>query len=467
MHTPPIIALFATVAFIFYLFRRDSREGPNVTRAFWLPLIWMLLICSRSVVQWLNLFGFPIGAQSMEEGNPLDAFVYFALIAAGIYILNKRQVSLSEVFRNNGWLMAFLVYCLISIAWSDFPFVAFKRWIKILGHPVMVLVLFTEPAPEEALIRLMKRSAYILVPLSIMFIKYYPEYGRSFDEWTGQPLNLGIMGDKNQLGWVCMILGFFYLWHLLKTLNTEKSKARRNELILTAAFIYMVWWLLSKADSATSLFSLLIGTVVMLILGRRFVNKNALGTYALLVVFALVVGEFVFGIFEYIVDLSGHDATISGRSQLWSELLAFHSNPIFGTGFESFWLGDRLRTLWATHWWHPNEAHNGYLETYLNLGLIGLFLLLGLIVAAFRKIHVEMLSNFELGRFRMGFLAAVIVYNWTESSFKGLSPIWFVFYMIAMSCPEPELTPIEESSEIPHSEEEIEVAYYRGSTRDL
>ena len=122
------------------------------------------------------------GAASVEEGSPLDAWFYFALIAAGFCVLNKRQVRLSEIVRNNAWLIVFLLYCFISIVWSDFPFVAFKRWIKILGHPIMALIVLTEPDPEEALIRLMKRCAYVVVPVSILFIKYYPELGRSFDD---------------------------------------------------------------------------------------------------------------------------------------------------------------------------------------------------------------------------------------------------------------------------------------------
>src|SRR5437667_5215243 len=188
MHLPPIVALFLTVAFIVFLFRRDICERPNITGALWLPLIWMLLIGSRSPTQWLSLGGFMQGA-SREEGNPLDAWIYFTLIAAGFYVLNRREVSLSEVVRNNGWLMAFLLYCFIAISWSDFPFIAFKRWIKILGHPVMVLILFTESDPQQAIVRLMKRSAYVLVPMSILFIKYYPELGRGFDNWTGASMN--------------------------------------------------------------------------------------------------------------------------------------------------------------------------------------------------------------------------------------------------------------------------------------
>ncbi|HTE90033.1 MAG TPA: hypothetical protein VK639_13820, partial [Terriglobales bacterium] len=119
LHLSPTIALLFTIGFIIFLFRRDFREQPDVTSALWLPVIWMLLIGSRSVVQWLAVFGVPIG-RSVEEGNPLDALVYFMLIAAGFGILNQRQISLADVFRHNGWLMAFLIYCFIAIAWSDY-----------------------------------------------------------------------------------------------------------------------------------------------------------------------------------------------------------------------------------------------------------------------------------------------------------------------------------------------------------
>ena len=88
--------------------------------------------------------------------------------------------------------------------------------------------------------------------------------------------------------------------------------------------------------------------------------------------------------------------------------------------------------------WKGNQAHNGYLETYLTLGLIGLFVLVGWIIATFRKIRLELLRNFEFGRFRLGFLMAVIAYNWTEAAFKNISVIWFVFCLIALDYSQPE-----------------------------
>jgi len=106
---PPPVATLLTLGFIVLLFRRDIRERPNVTGALWIPLIWMLIICSRQPSGWLDTFGLHSGAVTLEEGSPLDACIYFALIAAGGYVLTKRHTQLSKIIRNNQWLTIFFV----------------------------------------------------------------------------------------------------------------------------------------------------------------------------------------------------------------------------------------------------------------------------------------------------------------------------------------------------------------------
>ncbi len=462
LQLPPSVASWLTVGLIIFLFRRDIRERPDVTGALWLPLIWLIITCSRGLSLWLNVFGFPVsGGTSVEEGSPLDAWFFFILIAAGLYVLSKKGVRLSEIVGNNQWLTIFLLYCLVSIIWSDFPFVAFKRWIKILGHPIMALIILTEPNLEEAVTRLLKRCAYVVVPVSILFIKYYPQLGRGFDVWTGEPWNTGITTDKNALGADCLILGLFFFWYLLQTWKTERGPWRRNELRLTIGFLIGIWWLLSQAHSATSTTSLLIGVLVVVFVGIRSVNKNLIGTYMLAALVLFAVAELIFGISGRFSEALGRGSGLSGRTLLWTELLKLDTNPIFGTGFESFWLGKRPEKLEGIFFFVPNQAHNGYLETYLTLGSIGVFLLLGLFVATFRKIRLELFRNFEWGRYRLGFLAAVILYNWTEAAFKTVNPIWFVFYLIALDYPRAYVT-VEESSIVAKSDEDREFAYVEG-----
>jgi len=461
MHLSPPIAALLTVGFIVFLFRRDFREKHDATGALWIPLIWFLIICSRQPSEWLNTFGFQAGGTSVEEGSPFDACVYFTLIAAGLYVLSKRHVQFSVIIRQNQWLTIFLIFCFLSIVWSDFPFVAFKRWLKVLGHPIMALVVLTEPDPLEALTRLMKRCAYVIVPVSILFIKYYPELGRAFDFWTGAAVNIGITTNKNTLGGDCLILGFFFFWHLLQTWSREPGKPRRNELFLTGGFLLAIWWLFSMAHSSTSEVSLFVGMLIVVLLGLRVVDKKFIGTYLIVGVLALAAAEWAFGIYANMLQLLGKDPTLTDRTLLWTELLKVQINPLFGAGFESFWLGDRFRKFAESRWWEPNQAHNGYLETYLNLGLVGLILLVVLLIATFWKSRRELFRDFGLGRFRLGFLAAVVAYNWTEAAFKNISAIWFVFYIIALDYRQPEFESFETIQTF-HKEEDERLVYAEG-----
>ena|SRR5581483_45904 len=455
MHLPPPIAALLTIGFILFLYRRDVRQKHDVTGALWVPLVWMLIICSRQPSEWLNTFGFQSGAITLEEGSPFDASVYFSLILAGAYVLKRRHVQLSEIIRNNQWLTIFFVYCFLAIFWSDFPFVAFKRWIKVLGHPIMALIVLTEPNPMQALISLMKRCAYVIVPVSILFLKYYPEYGRAFDVWSGAAINTGISLNKNALGADCLILGFFFFWYFLQVRASERGRERRHELFLAGGFLLMTWWLLSRAHSSTSLVSLLIAILIVLVLGLRFVDKRFIGTYLIITAISLILAEWAFGIYANAIQLLGKDATLTDRTLLWADLLKVEINPILGAGFESFWLGERFREFAASRWWAPNQAHNGYLETYLNLGLVGLVLLIVLLIATFWKGRRELFINFEFGRYRLGFLLAVIAYNWTEAAFKNISPMWFVFYLIALDYPQRDVETIEESVTIDSLEGEL------------
>ena len=82
-----------------------------------------------------------------------------------------------------------------------------------------------------------------------------------------------------------------------------------------------------------------------------------------------------------------------------------------------------------------NEAHNGYLETYLNLGYIGVAITAATLLATYGKARRELLDHFEFGRFRLAYLIAFILYNWTEAAFRMNCFPFFMFFVIAIDYP--------------------------------
>ena len=429
------LALFATFAFIAILFVRDVRGKPDVTGALWLPFLWVVIgPGTRFLSQWLDILGFHVGGVDVEDGSPLDAAFFSALIAAGMYVLYKRRVNFSRFLRNNRWVTIYLVYCLLAVVWSDFPFVGLKRWIKLLGDPVMALIVLTEPDLAEALVTLIKRAAFVMLPLSICFIKYFPNLGRTFDYWSGAPSNTGITTNKNLLGFDLWILGTVLFWHSLQVLKWQRSRARRNELYLCAGLLGMNLWLFKMAQSETSLMAFLLGAMIMLFLGFRWVNPRQVGAYLVAGIAFVAIAGFGCGLYGDFIHLLGRNTTLTGRTDIWQMLWHWDINPVVGTGFESFWLGERR---WQVQSILPalNEAHNGYLETYLNLGMLGVAITVGMLLATYAKARRELFNDFEFGRLRLSYFFAFIVYNWTEAAFRLDDFPFFMFFIIAIDYP--------------------------------
>jgi exopolysaccharide production protein ExoQ len=432
---PPTLALVLTLGFIAFLFWREFRADPNVSRALWIPFLWMFIIASRPVSQWLGIFGLGGGgAAAVEEGSSLDAFVYLTLMTLGAIVLNKRRVSVGQIIAENKWLCLFILYCFLAVFWADFPLSAGKRWIKTLGNPIMALIVLSEPDVKQALVRVVRWNAYLLLPISILWIKYFPSLGRTTEEW-GAMLNRGVAEGKNGLGAICLTLGLVFLWYSLQVLRSEKTKQRRNELLWMGGLWLMEAYCLRKAHSSTSTITLLLSSAVMLALGLRFVDKRRIGLYAVSGIVLFIIAQSVFDVYGIVVNASGHSPTIEGRGRLWAYLLSNSTSPILGAGFESYWLGPRLQDVWSRpeFWWHPTQAHNGYVEAYINLGVIGLLLLVGLLVVTFVRCRQALLNDFEWGRFSVCYLLALIVHNWTEAGFKGLSVGFFLFFVIAIN----------------------------------
>src|SRR3954466_13459320 len=168
---PPTVALLLCTLFVLYLLRFDRKVAPSVSSTLWLPTAWLLCVSSRSLDAWLGMSG------DRMSGGILDPFFQTGLFVMGLTILVRRRLNWSEVFRDNAWLIALLGYMFVSIVWSDLPARSLRSWIKEVVAFTMALVVIIQPSPVQALESVFRRTIYILIPYSILLVKYYPALG--------------------------------------------------------------------------------------------------------------------------------------------------------------------------------------------------------------------------------------------------------------------------------------------------
>ena len=211
----PSAALIVCIAGIGGLFYLDRDKSLRTSKALWLPVIWLWILGSRPVSVWLGLNPATADPAAVLEGSPFDAGVFAALLAVGIIVLISRKRRTSSCLKASLPVIVYFGYCLLSVCWSDFPDVAFKRWIKAIGDLVMVLIVVTDAEPVAALRRLFSRVGFILLPISVVLIKYYGDLGRGYDP-DGRPMNTGVTTNKNTLGVITIcylarrVVGFPY-----------------------------------------------------------------------------------------------------------------------------------------------------------------------------------------------------------------------------------------------------------------
>lgn len=431
---PSQIALIICILIIFYLFWEDRKGTVGVSKAIWLPIIWMLLGGSRYVSQWLNLSSTEFSADSILKGSPVDRFVFTVLIIGGVVVLIRRRLNWKKIFIQNSWIWLFFIFGVISFFWSDYPLVSFKRWIKSLGNVVMVLVILSEHRPYAAFGIILRRFAFILLPLSVLFIKYYPELGRTYH--MGIPSVTGVAFQKNGLGQICLLTGTYFSWVLILRRKVKHSYLHNMHYSIYLLILPMIFWLLYKANSATSTVCLITAITIFLVGTHSIMIKNPhrILYFSLALVILFLALEYLFSVKDIILALLGKSQDLTSRVPIWQELRSMAVNPLLGSGFESFWLGERRRIMFE-EWGKIEQAHNGYLDMYLHLGMVGLLLIFGWFVSGMNKVRNYLLIDYSTGILRFSLIVIVALYNYTEATFYGVNNIWIIFMLAIMSIP--------------------------------
>jgi exopolysaccharide production protein ExoQ len=434
---PPILASILYTIGIIGLFYLDKDKKGWVSKSLWIPTVWLFFCLSRSPSEWLGINAPVDVASTYVDGSPLDGAVFEILELLALIVVFTRRKKLGSFLRNNWAIGLFFLYAGLSICWSDYPFVTLKHWIKGIGDVMMVLIVLTEPNVTDAIERLFTRLGFLLLPLSILFIKYYPQIGRQLTlSWTMDPV--GVAMQKNSLGELCDVLGLALLWRFRRAFNDRENPNRKRRMLAIGSLLAMVVWLLWMCNSMTSICALSMASIVMLLSTRPAFRRSPARVYLLIVVLLAVT---IYGLFFQssgtLIQSLGRNPTLTGRTDIWQVVVTVPSNRMVGAGYESFWLGPRLKIMWdAFPGLKLNEAHNGYIEILISLGWTGEVLLGLLIVTGFQKIISCLRSDPDLGSLRIAFFLSAIVTGLTEAAFRMMGPPWIVF-LLASAAPMP------------------------------
>ncbi|MFO1305229.1 MAG: O-antigen ligase family protein [Burkholderiales bacterium] len=416
------LVCFTGIAGLLWL---DGKRPEGVSKAVWIPFLWIFFAGSRFASQWWDL-GSPevMGAEEYSDGSPMDRNVFLALMLGGVWMLRGRQIDWSALVKRNAWLVLFFAFAMISVTWADEPLVAFKRWTKAFGNVIMALILVTEKRPSEALGFVLRRLGYVLLPLSILFIRYFPDLGRAYH--MGQPMFTGVTFQKNSLGQLCLIVGVYVAWRLLVQRVRPPLASGTAQTVALIALVAMLAWLLYMAQSATAIALMLSIIAFFLLVRLRAFRKRPsrlLVAGIFLAALVVVLEQFV-ELKDDIIRMLGREPDLTERTPIWDLVLGLVTHPWIGAGYESFWTGGRMNEIWTRLGVNLIQSHNGYIDLYLSLGYIGVALLALAIVSGLAKAQKHLRIDYEGSTLRMSIIFIAVGYNYTEAAFKPLNNIF-------------------------------------------
>lgn len=431
--SPKIALAFCTI-FVLFLLSLDRKQFPEASLALWMPSIWFLMATSKPLGAW---FGIGIGG---EQGSVIDRSVLIMLFVLGLLVVVKRKINIIDVLKQNSSVILLLGFMLISILWSDIAFVSFKRWTRNIIVIYMGLIIASEDDPRQALQCIFRRMIYVHIPFSFILIRYFSHLGRAYGRWSGELMWIGVSSQKNGLAFLCTLSLFYFAWTFMRRLQDRDKPVVWYQKYIEILIVFLSLYLFMGPNrtftySATALVVLIIGisSLAGFFLLKKFnirVGANILTIFIAAIILYGTALPFIghLTLFDPSQAL-GRDSTLTDRATVWGNLLPFAiQKPILGHGFGGFWTDAKRASYYF-------PAHNGYLETILDTGLIGLIFLSIFLISNCRKAQSLMSRDLDWGALWFCFLLMAVTRNMTESVVTSLSeaiPAVLLFLLISL-----------------------------------
>lgn len=298
-------------------------------------------------------------------GYGLTALLFTAI---GVLIVRHRATIFQMAVKFKV-LTGLALLAVLSVFWSQEP-----ERSALFGASYLLLTLFgyylVQRFEVEQLKTLIMITGTIIASLSVIMIVVAPGLGITHGADTARAGAWnGIFIDRTSAG---KCLTFLISPVLVRYPGTKSTIAR-------VGYLVALGFLILQARALTSLIAvagyMLCISVLKVVRKHRLQQSRPL--HIISVLFLVALGGCVLVCTSFILPALGRDVSLTGRTDVWAAVInCIADRPLLGYGFYAFWLGlhgESAVVLRTTRWFF-GYAHNGLLEIWLQLGIIGVIL---------------------------------------------------------------------------------------------
>lgn len=341
------------------------------------------------------------------------------LLCGALFLASRSRVGLKSV-RVPLSVLVMVSWFVTTTVWSGARAYSLAESCVIVGVSGIAALVATSSTLRTLVGGTMIGCLAILV-MSVTVALLHPAYGLVSDEYEHGALQ-GVLLDRNSLGFV-LVIG------LMATLTFE-FRGRwcfAERVALAAAFLGGVIW----TKSATSLILAVIAILlaILLTLPRQLPPRHrwwGLGTVVIVTAGSILyVGTHL----DKLLKVVDRDSTFTGRTQIWPAVReAIASHPWLGHGWGGVWGPTPIhQQINRAIGFEVPHAHNGYLDAQVQVGEIGLILLLVVVtIVAIRGVGFYMKSDSSLSSWPLIFLVIVLVDNRVETTLAVPSTLFLL-----------------------------------------